>query len=486
MIKLYFTDYFGVTPEQIEAHGAFNITLITDLPLFIDPFLLFNSKKVEYQRLHDAMIAYLRFLRDRAAATNIGPGLNAAWYRFPEIRQTWLGFSVSGNQGLGLGQSFGNALQQNLADVFRDFGQEKLTKGSHLEKLCLIAEGVGNDKISDFTTNLIHGYLLEYTQRFATAHIDRKHLREVAAPRATFNFNTESWEVGRYLLPMHAGDYVLLTPKDMLTKDHTWINRGDLLRDFESIPDAVPSAQLRDQINNYFRKRLPQEPTREDRERAAISTISEYPVLIDAFIRRKEDTGERAETISNEKVAQSTTLYVRQFGRLAQLLQSASRFYELSGDTYAEAYERVMYFKDVVENKGGHVLFYVKGKPVERETDVHVMYRLTWFGTNSDVTREANDGRGPVDFKISRGRHDKTKIEFKLASNSQLKRNLKRQVGIYQRASDAPRALKVIVYFSRPQLDRVLRIQRELELEKDPSIVLVDARADNKPSASKA
>jgi hypothetical protein len=41
-------------------------SLVTDLPLFIDPFLLFNSKKRVYGELQDRMIGYLCFLRDGA------------------------------------------------------------------------------------------------------------------------------------------------------------------------------------------------------------------------------------------------------------------------------------------------------------------------------------------------------------------------------------------------------------------------------------
>lgn len=47
---LYFSDIFGVTPEEAEAYGSFNVSLATDLPLFIDPFLLFNSPMPEYQK----------------------------------------------------------------------------------------------------------------------------------------------------------------------------------------------------------------------------------------------------------------------------------------------------------------------------------------------------------------------------------------------------------------------------------------------------
>jgi hypothetical protein len=39
-IQLYFSDHFGVTREQVERYGAFDISLVADLPLFVDPFLL--------------------------------------------------------------------------------------------------------------------------------------------------------------------------------------------------------------------------------------------------------------------------------------------------------------------------------------------------------------------------------------------------------------------------------------------------------------
>lgn len=52
-----------------------------------------------------------------------------------------------------------------------------------------------------------------------------------------------------------------------------------------------------------------------------------------------------------------------------------------------------------------------------------------------DVNREPNYGRGPVDFKASYGAGDKSLIEFKLGSNTQLKRNLEKQVEIYKKAN---------------------------------------------------
>lgn len=44
-IKIYCSDVFAVSPEIIEAYGAFNIALVNDLPLFVDPFLLYEESK---------------------------------------------------------------------------------------------------------------------------------------------------------------------------------------------------------------------------------------------------------------------------------------------------------------------------------------------------------------------------------------------------------------------------------------------------------
>jgi hypothetical protein len=62
-IEIYFSDVFEIEPEELESYGAFNISLVNDLPLFIDPFLLFNSRKPEYKALHADMIRYLRLKR---------------------------------------------------------------------------------------------------------------------------------------------------------------------------------------------------------------------------------------------------------------------------------------------------------------------------------------------------------------------------------------------------------------------------------------
>ena len=91
-LDLYFSQYFEVDPQVLEDYGAFDISVVSDLPLFVDPFLLFNSENPEYQQLHEEILRYLRFLRDQATP-HLDPGLIDTWYRFKEVKQNWLGFT---------------------------------------------------------------------------------------------------------------------------------------------------------------------------------------------------------------------------------------------------------------------------------------------------------------------------------------------------------------------------------------------------------
>jgi hypothetical protein len=52
-VDLSFSEGFEVDPHVLEEYGALDISIASDLPLIIDPFLLFNGDKPAYQDLHD-------------------------------------------------------------------------------------------------------------------------------------------------------------------------------------------------------------------------------------------------------------------------------------------------------------------------------------------------------------------------------------------------------------------------------------------------
>ena len=87
-IMVYFSDVFNIDEGLLDDYGAFNISLLNDMPLFIDPFLLYASEKQEYQELHHGIIRYLSFLRQKASEGRLSPVKIKQWYVFPKLRRT--------------------------------------------------------------------------------------------------------------------------------------------------------------------------------------------------------------------------------------------------------------------------------------------------------------------------------------------------------------------------------------------------------------
>ena len=484
MQKIYFSDYFNVSREAIEDEGFFDVSLLNDLPLFIDPFLIFCSEKAEYRELHNEIIKYMIHLRNYSIRfPNPSAGMLSSMYKFSEVRQNYLGFCEDGNNGSGLGNDFAMALHTGLRDIFADFGEESITKSPHIEKLCLIKKRVGKDNISDFTTNLIKYYLLEVTQAFAKDYIAPQYCREFQnIPRVRFDYDVGVWKFGTYYLPYHENDYVLLTPSDMLTRSETWINKGDLYKQIPDLGSSLQDAALRFQVNDYFTRRLSEKPTAKEKVVAAQKTVIQFPQLIDYYIRAKEDDKNGAIQGGLQEIGAVRQVFIDQLQNLVYQLQVQTKFYEVQNNSCAEALERVMYLKHVIENCDGYRWFFDGGKPIRRESDLHLMYKLVCYDTISDTNSEVNNGRGPVDFKLSRGRKDSALVEFKLTRT--LKKNLEKQVDVYLDANNTDKAIKVIMYFTDDEYKKTLEILNDLGLTEKPCIVLIDARPDNKPSAS--
>src|SRR3954451_21697825 len=221
---------------------------------------------------------------------------------------------------------FGRALNENLTSIFSDFGDEKVARSSHLEKVCLIRSRVGRDNISDFTTNLIKEYLLNFTQAFAQQALSPNQRKQFRVKKVRFNYATESWDRGDFELPAFHDPFVILTPRDILTKDDTWINRRDLLNRYEDIAEALPDEQLRAQVNNYLYQILPKDAKDDQYKEAVAAVFRRYPELIEYYIRMKEDQGDAARSLSEQRVKETELLFIKQLVHFTEILASQTRF----------------------------------------------------------------------------------------------------------------------------------------------------------------
>lgn len=481
-MEIYFSEYFNVDPDALDNYGAFDICLMSDLPLFIDPFLLFNSDNPEYQSLHAGIIKYLQFL-SRKASNKLTPGQLKQWYYFKEVKQNWFGFTVLGNDGRALGKEFADSLNQSLGKIL-DLSSEE--GGGHLERVALMRGGVGRDGISDFTTNLIKHWLLEYTQEFARDYIDASKCDNFPVTRAEFNYQTETWQTKTYYLPKLGKDFVLLTPIDLLTKDDTWISHSDMIRNFDRLADAVGDDELRAAVNNYFSSRIGEDPTVEERNEVVQATINHFPELMDLYVTEREVQGDQAHDISSAKMETVKEVLVESVKEVIPDIKRNSNFYELPWTSYDEALSRTKAFKQYVEKQEGYKLINRKGSIPADEKEVQLYFGLIWCVTDFDVNREPNNGGGPVDYKISYGAGEKSLIEFKLAKSSSLKRNLQKQLEVYEAANKTHKSVKAVVCYTDEDVEKLNGVLKEIGLVGNESIVMIDARNTNKPTGSKA
>ena len=477
-IGIHFTDIYDVSVEVLEKYGAFNISLISDMPLFIDPFLLFSSEKVEYQQLHNNILKYLTYLKDKAEQ-GIPTALVEDLYSFHEVKQNWLGYSEFGNHGRGLGRQFAINMHNAMPLVFKNIGHETITATSHLEKVCLFNDKIGRDNISDFTTNLIFEYLLNYTQIFAKNHIAKKYCDKFNVKDVYFDYSLGRWMPKSFWLPKYEDDFVLLTPKDLLTRDETWINSHDMIDHFQDISGSIKNSTLRASINEHFRSQIPVfEMSTKEKDKyikaAKWSTIKQFPEIIEYYIESKENDKENAKSLANERMQSVEYALVTWLHSFAQDVLSQTRFFQISPDSsYREALMRVDFFKKCIEDNDVYKIFYNNGKPVKEEI-IQLAFKLVWRFSDCDVNREVNNGRGPVDYKFSKGANDKTLVEFKLAKNSKLRKNLENQLDIYKNANDTQYGIVVIFYYSEAEKKKTESILKDLNLDDKENVVLVD------------
>jgi len=497
---MFFSEQFNVDAELIKAYGAIDISLVCDIPLFIDPMLIFNSDKKEYQALHKEIIQYFHFLYTKAKQGLSRKEINA-WFNFSEIPNNWFGFSLVGNKGLALGKKYAQFLYNNIEFALDTHG---ISQGQHIEKAMLLYEGSGKDKISDLTVNLIKRFLCEYTQNFAKEYIPPNLCKTLPVEKAYFNYDTESFVSKEYVLPYVFNqkgkiEYVLLTPFDILREDEPSINRDDFYNSHERIRAAIENDTLRAYVNNYIGEAVRRYEENQKRNRRAIKEksiqkiekdafqeiVKEYPELYDYYIKLREaDTDDIRLQCMQELNKQLEKLLLASKNLISLFNQNGYSTDE-SQSAREEAKKRLVFFKHIIEECDGYKNLYVKGEKIAKENDLQRLFRFVWYGTNYKVDAEPNNGRGQADFIVSIGQKNQNIVEFKLASNSTLD-HVFTQVKIYEAANCSDGSLIAIFYFSESEYltSRQIVIDAGYENMINDSIYLIDCRNDNKPSAS--
>lgn len=156
-----------------------------DLPLGIDPFLLYKSRDPELASLHQNMVS--AFNQGISYVSKSDENAAKTLFDFPEVEQIGFGYSKDSKRGSGVGDYLGELIIQTLKE-----SPALIERGvRHVEEMQLVAVGIAQDRTSDMAANLIKEYLIGYTQR----QCRQLGIRLVAGipVEHIFNFETMSW-----------------------------------------------------------------------------------------------------------------------------------------------------------------------------------------------------------------------------------------------------------------------------------------------------
>ncbi|WP_218155136.1 hypothetical protein [Nitrosospira multiformis] len=156
LIKPRITDYHGVHKCQADLDFAIQF-FNEDIPLYVDPFLLWKSPSQQDQALHTAItnsFNYLNYLLKKKredAAVNILVNIS-------ECSEIGLGVSKT-RKGLKIGEK----QAQQVLDLFRNISEYGQFGFMHFEVIQLYISGISKDRVSDVACNYIKSFLIDYT-----------------------------------------------------------------------------------------------------------------------------------------------------------------------------------------------------------------------------------------------------------------------------------------------------------------------------------
>jgi hypothetical protein len=168
---MLFSTEFGIASRSSD-DDWFDTILNTDTRLFVDPFLIFKEPaNSPWATAHAKIVAHFDLCFQLIAKGNLNS--ESVPYKkaldllsFPEPAELCLGFTSTGIQGSGSGRGYANLIASAMVDAVN-----RGVKGlKHFEELGILNEGIGADRISDITCNVLKRDLIAYTQAISKRH----------------------------------------------------------------------------------------------------------------------------------------------------------------------------------------------------------------------------------------------------------------------------------------------------------------------------
>lgn len=467
------SEHFKITESNFNATGAFNAILDVDSLFFIDPKLLEKSKTRELRKSYRRIQARFKDIIDLLkASTNKG---DIAWrnaeklFSFPEVRGLCIGYGNQSTQGSGMGPT----IRSSILDSAKQIISMGIENPRIFELVGLFEEDVGADRISDMIARIIYEDLLSYTQQIFSKF-------SVKCPTFTYHGND-------YKIPRNpdTGGAVVLVPREILSPlpvAYGW-DSIDTIR--------IENDRIRKEVNELIGKTWKQATSQRTTKEARRKVLTKYEDAVKDLLKQYEGKIPVGYDFINDPSGE-WIWYQKSKELCAANPLALSKSTAKDKKSLLEIAKQItLQFKRLVEDNALYELLYDHRGHPKHERAAQKLYfgvAVAYCKANDlDISPESNAGRGPVDFKFSKGYIGKVVVEVKLSTNSRIVDGHNEQLKTYKIAESADESIYVIVDVGKMG-DKLIRVNQDrAKAEKDkkavPSLVVIDARP--KPSASK-
>lgn len=471
-----FSDYFDLVRGTQE--DWFDAVLSIDTPLFIDPFLIYGEKRGRFRGSHATIIAFFNSVFRWVAAaqgrwSSVRYRKAVAALLFPEVEELCLGYTAGGTKGSGSGRDSARVIAAAIWEAI----QAGVNAITHFEEIAILREGIGADRISDAVATLLRKQFAAYTSDVCERHgLPTEAFRY---PHGVFNVKAERWERLEVRLPRNPynGKPVLLVPERYLNVLPT-INPDDFW-------DYCYTNE-----NEILRNEFSYDVTRNVSKAEIIALARRRADLRERYLRDIEARGARPYDVHRD--AKGLVRWYDASGAYCQghplaLRVGSSKEFLGVVSTMVDAYRHF-----IQENEGWRLLWNdnrtSKGEKASQLLFLGIVKHYCQ-ANDIDISPEPNVGRGPVDFKVSRGYQLRLLLEVKLARNTRFWNGLTRQLPTYLKAEGVRDGYFLVIAYDDRDLERLKDIQGVVGDVNAATgcrirVRTIDAGPD-KPSASK-
>lgn len=156
LIRPRLNDHFNLpfTQEEVDFPIPF---LDEDLPLYLDPFLLWKSPSQQDNSLHISMVNSFNYLGYLVQKNKEKEAIDIL-IKLSECNEVGLGNSKTRR-----GMPIGPDLSREILNLFTNIPQINKSGYTHFEEIQLFVDNISKDRISDIACNYIKSFLIDFT-----------------------------------------------------------------------------------------------------------------------------------------------------------------------------------------------------------------------------------------------------------------------------------------------------------------------------------